>query len=517
MEGELFPSASIPDPYVGRVLDGRYEIAERLGEGGVGFVYRAKDAKLGRQVAIKMLQQHAADLPEWRQRFEREAKVLSALDHPNIVTVTDSGIDNDLPYLVMELLQGKTLADLIDEGPLLPAPRALDLARQLLRGLAFAHGKGIVHRDLKPANVFLQVLPDQADHVTLLDFGMAKFLEDSSSRGVADNLTREGTIFGTPSYMSPEQGRAEPVDASSDVYAAGVILFELLTGRTPFAGDTLHDKMRAHLNDPIPSLADARPDLSLAAFLQPVVDRAMAKTAASRFPDAASMLAALEAIDAVSRLVAANGAFAAAGPKKPLSRLERARSVITHSWRVVAALATLAAAMTSVFTYLGRDDARRIDGLPRAAGERARPPARDPWRGEVPAELESIRGRLDHGARMTESSLRPVYLFAQQHPNDPRPWLVVGRAYAQLDWLSDSVERYLRAYRIDPGCRGDPQMLADLVKAAEHPVASRAAAKAISDVYGTEASPAVEKAIERQGRDREAAARLVRLREALTR
>jgi len=307
MGGELFPSASIPDPFVGRVLDGRYEIVERLGEGGVGLVYRAKDAKVGRQVAIKVLQQHAADVPEWRQRFEREAKVLYALDHPNIVKVTDSGIDNGLPYLVMELLQGKTLADLIDEGPL-PAPRALDIARQLLRGLAFAHERGIVHRDLKPANAFLQALPDQADHVTLLDFGMAKFLEGSSSRSLVDNLTQTGTIFGTPSYMSPEQGRAEPVDARSDVYAAGAILFELLTGRTPFAGESLHDKMRAHLVEPIPSLADARPDLSIAASLQPVVDRAMAKKAASRFPDAASMLAAVEAIDAVP-----------------------------HSWRVVAA------------------------------------------------------------------------------------------------------------------------------------------------------------------------------------
>jgi len=515
-------SASTPDPYVGRLLNGRYQIAERLGEGGAGLVYRAKDAKLGRLVAIKVLQQHTVTVPEWRRRFEREAKVLSALAHPNIVTVTDSGIDDDVPYLVMELLQGKTLGDLITEGPL-PSPRALDIARQLLRGLAFAHAKGIVHRDLKPDNVFLQALPDQADHVKLLDFGMAKFLEGSGSKTIVDNLTQEGTVFGTPSYMAPEQGRAEPVDERADVYATGVMLFELLTGRTPFSGDKFQEIARAHLSDPIPSLADARPDLSTAAFLQPVVDRAMAKNPAARFPDAASMLAALEAIDAVSRVVAANGGLTAA-PKKPLSRLQRMRVVMAHSWRVVVAMTTLAAAMTSVFTYLGRDGARRGGGVapaaaqsPKTASSSSRAPARDPWQGAVPAALESIRGRLDHGERMSESSLRPVYLFAHQHPDDARPWLLVGRAYAELDWLTDSVERYLRAYRMDPGCRGDPQMLADLLKAVEHPAAGRAAAKAIGDVYGAEAIPAVEKALERQGRDRDATARLTRLREALVR
>jgi tRNA A-37 threonylcarbamoyl transferase component Bud32 len=520
----LFSSASIPDPFVARLLDGRYEIAERLGEGGAGLVYRAKDTKLGRLVAIKVLHQHTADQPEWRRRFEREAKVLSALAHPNIVAVTDSGIDDGLPYLVMELLQGKTLADVITEGSL-PSSRALDIARQLLRGLAFAHAKGIVHRDLKPANVFLQALPDQADHVKLLDFGMAKFLEASASRSVVDNLTQEGTVFGTPSYMSPEQGKAEPLDERTDVYAAGVILFELLIGRTPFAGDKFQEIARAHLLDPIPSLAAARPDLSIAAFLQPVIDRAMAKKSVERYPDAASMLAALEAINAVSRVVAASAGLADA-PKKPSARMERVRTVMAHSWRAVVAMTTLAAAMTSVFTYLGRDSARRIGGIapaaaqtpmPNVASSTRRVPARDPWQEGVPAALESIRGRIDHGERMSESSLRPVYLFARQHPEDARPWLLVGRAYAELDWLSDSVERYLRAYRIDQGCRGDSQMLADLIKAAEHPVAGRAAAKAIADVYGAEAIPAVEKALERQVRDRDANARLTRLREALRR
>src|ERR1051325_9328891 len=160
-------------------------------------------------------------MPEWRQRFQREAKALSELAHPNIGSVTDSGIDGDVSYLVMELLEGKTLAALLEEGRL-PFARAVDIARQMLRGLAFVHGKGIVHRDLTPANVFLQELPDHLDHVRLFDFGVAKFLDAPPAS--AENLTRIGMTVGTPAYMSPEQARGEAVDVRTDVYAAGAVM-----------------------------------------------------------------------------------------------------------------------------------------------------------------------------------------------------------------------------------------------------------------------------------------------------
>ena len=234
---DLFPPASVPDPFIGRTLNGRYEVLARLGVGGVGVVYQGRQVQLDRLVAIKVLQQSAAASPEWRRRFEREARVLSVLAHPNIVPITDFGIDGDVPYLVMELLQGKTLADLINEGPVSPA-RALDIVGQTLRGLAFAHRQAIAHRDLKPANIFLQALPDHADHVRLLDFGMAKFLEGANAPSPAENLSRVGVVFGTPSYMAPEQAKAERVDTRADIYAAGVILFQLLAGRLPYVADT---------------------------------------------------------------------------------------------------------------------------------------------------------------------------------------------------------------------------------------------------------------------------------------
>ena len=272
------------DPLIGRKLDGRYEVLERLGEGGAGVVYRGRQTHLGRFVAIKVLHQDTASSAEWRRRFQREAIALSVLAHPNVVPVTDFGVDHGVPFLVMELLEGQTLGALIKEGPL-PLWRALEIARQTLRVLAFSHIKGVVHLDLKPTNVFLQALPDQADHVRLLDFGMAKFVEGSSSRAPAE-LTRAGVMIGTPAYMSPEQVKGEPTDETTDVYAAGLLLFELLAGRRPFVADSPEGYLMAHLTTPVPSLARSRPRLARASLFQAVVEQAMAKKPAERFRDA---------------------------------------------------------------------------------------------------------------------------------------------------------------------------------------------------------------------------------------
>jgi predicted Ser/Thr protein kinase len=553
-----------PDPLIGRTLDGRYQVLGRLGEGGVGVVYRGRQTHLGRFVAIKVLHQDAAGIPEWRRRFEREAKALSALAHPNVVPVTDFGIDGGVPFLVMELLQGKTLGELIKEGPL-PLGRMLDIVRQTLRGLAFAHGKGIVHRDLKPANVFLQELPDQADHVRLLDFGMAKFLEGSSSRTVPENLTRAGVVFGTPAYMSPEQVKAGSVDARSDVYAAGILLFELLAGRRPFGADTYEGYMGAHLTQSVPSLAKLRPKIPAARLFQALIERAMAKKPAERFEDAGAMLAGLEAVMAKRQVAAAIGRSAGA-PGKPSPGARSASPAGSRLGRRAIVVVTFAAGIGAVAAYLRRDRTTPVEtaALPAEPPPKAAPPAepppkpaapsptpaaglpspsqpksaptkppaeaqaqaenderkprssaRNPWKAPVPRALRLVRDRVNRGAQVSQRALRPVYEFAHGYPGDPRPWLLLGHAYAQHDWLSDSVDRYVRAHSVDSTCRGDPQMLADLLKAAAHPVAARAAARAIRDIYGAEAIPALDKAMERDAGDREAAARLARLRESL--
>ena len=385
----------------------------RLGVGGVGVVYQGRQVQLDRLVAIKVLQQSAAASPEWRRRFEREARVLSALAHPNVVTITDFGIDGDVPYLVMELLQGKTLADLINEGPLSPA-RALDIVRQTLRGLAFAHGRGIAHRDLKPANIFLQALPDHADHVRLLDFGMAKFLEGASSPSPAENLSRVGVVFGTPSYMAPEQAKAERVDTRADIYAAGAILFQLLAGRLPYVADTPEGIMEAHVSEPVPSLAEVRPDLSIARLVQPVIDRAMAKKPAARYPQALWMLSALEALDGGSRAAATSAELAPTlkdlppvrsarrAPEPPtLKDLPRvpsargARAPRAQPWRTAIALAVLAAAVTTGVTFLRRHRGPLVESAKPVA---AQAPAPNPQATPTPP-AHAPAAAAGHGGR----------------------------------------------------------------------------------------------------------------------
>lgn len=291
----------------GDVLEGRYQIEDPLGEGGVGLVYRALQIKLHRRVAIKLLQQDVIGDEELKPRFEREALTLAAMSHPNIVSLTDYGAVRGRPYLVMELLEGRTLREVIDQEGALEPFRALALARQVLLALAYAHPLGIVHRDLKPANLLLQQLPCH-EHVKVLDFGLVKFTPGSYlDSGV--QLSRVGFTFGTPAYMSPEHAVGGEVDGRSDLYAVGVLLFELFTGIKPFDGE-LQDILRAHFQTPVPKLWEKRGELAGRADLQAFIERAMAKEREDRFADAGQMIAA---IDVLLR--------ARSGASEPTSRL----------------------------------------------------------------------------------------------------------------------------------------------------------------------------------------------------
>jgi serine/threonine protein kinase len=275
----------------GEFIDDRYRLEAEIGAGGLGSVYRATQTKLARQVAVKLLHESWGASDVQRGRFEREAKALAALEHPNIVKVLDYGLSSGQPYLVMELLEGETLTQRLKQGAL-PLESALHIARQLLDALVFMHGAGLVHRDLKASNVFLQRTA-AGERVKVLDFGLAKSTMPAS--GADATLTRDGTVVGTPAYMSPEQATGDVVDARSDVYAVGVLIFQMLSGRLPFEGDAI-EQVRSHLVAPVPSLSRARPVRELDSALEKLIWRAMAKRREDRFATAEDMQHELSAI-----------------------------------------------------------------------------------------------------------------------------------------------------------------------------------------------------------------------------
>jgi serine/threonine-protein kinase len=238
------------DPMLGTTVADRYVIVGRVGAGGMGTVYRAEQAGMGREVALKVLRKDLGRDPDTAARFHREARTLSQLKHPNTVTVFDFGQTSDrLLFLAMELLEGEMLSSRIKRDGPLDVLFATRTACGVLRSLDEAHARGIVHRDLKPDNIFLAkvhgVQPDESEVVKVVDFGIAKIRD--GERGIDALQTQEGTVFGTPRYMSPEQAQGKPIDGRSDLYAVGVLLFHMLTGRPPFTDDDAVIVMAHHI------------------------------------------------------------------------------------------------------------------------------------------------------------------------------------------------------------------------------------------------------------------------------
>ncbi len=280
----LMPEADAPDPLLGRLLDERYRIQSLLGRGGMGAVYRALHVSMNKVIAVKVVRPELCDTLEAAKRFHREARAASMLSHPHTIRVFDFGqTDDRMLYMVMEYLDGRSLAKVIAEGPL-PVERALRLAAEVAQSLVEAHERGLVHRDLKPENILLLDAAGHPDFVKVLDFGIAKFLTGSS--GVS-SVTGTGAVVGTPYYMAPEQASApQGLTAAVDVYALGVILFEMLTGHLPFRGDTPMEVLMAHVTGPVPELP---PDLAVSPAVADLLRRMLSKSPEQR-PTAQALL-----------------------------------------------------------------------------------------------------------------------------------------------------------------------------------------------------------------------------------
>jgi eukaryotic-like serine/threonine-protein kinase len=293
-------SHSSADPLVGTTVAGRYKVIRLLGEGGMGQVYLAEHSAIEKRIALKVLRAEYAHKGEIVTRFQQEAISASRIKHPNVLDVFDFGqLENGCFYLAMEFLEGNDLADELTRLRVLPPPRAIPIAMQICRALSAAHAKGVVHRDMKPENVFLQRTGDGEEIVKIVDFGIAQ-LKPSTEEAQAQStkhrrLTRTGMIFGTPEYMAPEQASGKHADLRCDVYAVGIILFELFTGAVPFTGETFLGVLTKHLNDAPPSMRAVYPDLQLSDELEAVVQRALAKDPNYRFQNMNELAAALAA------------------------------------------------------------------------------------------------------------------------------------------------------------------------------------------------------------------------------
>jgi hypothetical protein len=366
---------------------GPYEIVAPLGAGGMGEVYRARDTRLDREVAVKVLHTHLARDPEGQVRFEREARAVASLSHSNIVALFDVGTEGDVTFVVTELLQGRTLRDRLAEG--VPARRALEWASQVALGLAAAHERGIVHRDLKPENVFVT----DDGRVKILDFGLAQVGGPHEPESQTTMLTQAGTFLGTPGYASPEQVSGEPATSRSDIFALGVILYEMLAGRHPFTRPTVVETLTAVLRDEPPPLAAGA---AVPAGIERAIDRCLQKRPADRPASAGDLAFVLDTLGSQHPAPVAEAApRSEAGVTLPIGATPPRR------WPMGPALLVAALAMTWVYVHVAADavarDAaeahlERATGLVRAVHEERL--ARLHLTASLVASLPALRGLL---------------------------------------------------------------------------------------------------------------------------
>ena len=445
------------DPLSGRILQDRYRVSEKLAAGGMGVVYRGERLQLGRPVAIKFLRAFAAADEQALKRFEIEARATSRLSHPNCVAILDFGVDDAVPYLVLEFVTGRPV-----RGPV-SAGRALHIVRQVLAGLAHAHGQGIIHRDIKPDNIVISEVTGVGLQVRILDFGMAKLLDAGGT-----SLT-QGFAIGTPAYMSPEQTLSDPVDARSDLYSTGVLLFELLAGRKPFQADDLRELLGMHRMTPAPRLRSLMPSCS--PELDEAVAKALAKSPADRWQTAAEMSRALDATPEAK----ANRVVPGAVPSKATVELtagdlmtvaqkppEKPRSLLP--WLGLAGVAAVAIAAAVVL----RPEAPPVENEPPP------PPTAFPEEPVGPPP-EPLVASKDDPPEVTEAvaqansgdwrgAVKKLEQLRKRYRDNAAIPYALGHLYMSKLWGQEAFAAYKEAVDKNPAYRTDPVLIRDAVR-----------------------------------------------------
>jgi tetratricopeptide (TPR) repeat protein len=439
--------APVVDPLIGAVVGDRYRILTRIGVGGMGAVYRAEHTMMRRDLAIKVLLPELGGKDEFARRFEREAESASRLQHPNIISVTDFGhMPDGALFLAMEFLAGESLGDVIHAGPV-PRERALKIIRQILRGLDHAHAAGVVHRDLKPDNIMLVERDGQTDVVKILDFGIAKVTAPTSgNRGGAAGgtaLTQAGVIFGTPEYLSPEQALGEVVDARADIYAAGVILYEMLAGRKPFQSEDKVKIISMHLAHVPPRIRDVAPSsVDVPVALEQVVLQALEKSRENRFATATAFLQALEDAEAPDPAFAE----ALATPVPTVGVIDRLGGFLSGGRGLALALVVVVA--VGAVVYKRGAPRRELVAVP------ARPAPPPP---ALADRLKKIEAALEDGN--TSQARLALEHELSERPRDARIRYMLGRVAFAEGRHGDALGEYRDAIGLDAGFRGDPVLL----------------------------------------------------------
>ncbi len=496
------------DVLLGTVLAGRYRIEELIGSGGMGAVYRAEHVHMRKAVAVKVLHKEMTAFPEVVARFEREAVAAGRIEHAHVVSASDFGkLEDGSFYLVLEFVEGQSLAKLVDKQGALPSQRALRITHQIVQALHAAHSVGIVHRDLKPENVMLVEKDDQTDFVKVLDFGIAKIKVEETAEQPA--LTQIGTVFGTPEYMSPEQARGELVDARADLYTVGVILYEMLSGVSPFKDDDLVVVLTRHLTaDPPPLPAELDP------MIRDLVLLLLRKNRDERVQSAQELL---DRIDVILNAPASAAGFAGI-PSSVGGGASRARlgTLSSSDLGVVSArepafaptilgettphalarepllkrpisLGRLRVPLWLVGAYaLGSIisiAALIVIGSLLFGGKSQASTVKDDASNRAVAKDSELAQLIQRAASGDQTALAELTARPEQKRSQDE-WRALGHGYAKLGHYTASLGAYQHGVQAKPSLAQDPQVLADVHAAALDPAASDAALKLAAEALG---------------------------------
>lgn len=496
------------DPLLGTILAGRYRVERLLGSGGMGAVYRAAHVHMRKLVALKVLHREMTYMPEVVARFEREAVAAARIEHPNVAAATDFGrLEDGTFYLVLEYVEGQSLGSLLASTGPLPAERALHITRQIADALGAAHAADIVHRDLKPDNVMLVEREGERDFVKVLDFGIAKVrLEGKDSQ----QLTQLGTIFGTPQYMSPEQAAGQVVDARSDLYTLGLILYEMLSGASPFNDDDMIVLLTRQMTAPPPPLPSDVPPA-----VRALVERLLAKAPAQRYGSAAELIAAIDGclsgslrpgplsggqpgrVDELgfsATVLNVPGPAPGAIPAAQLPRVSaersswivraqtqltgwvrRSQTVLTRRLTLRGRVVPVWALAVPVLALLVVVGALTWSSAPDVGPAAASAP---PSLAERIGEKIGMGPSLDDLMRRARTGDRTALAELVARPDAERSaqeWLALGHGQAKIYLHSQSVESYRQAVAKDAALGADPELLGNVRQAALSPASSDAA------------------------------------------